>query len=229
MQHHSSSIVRSVPEQLRRDPARRTQPPRPLRVVLCDDHALFLDALSSTLQERGHQVVAALPGPAGVLDAVRDRGADCVVVDLAGDAGASLVETLRSRVPGVPVLLLSADDGPAGWRAYDSGAVDGLVSKSCAVEVLERTLRRLLAGERVVEGWVRRPERRAPAGEEPLTAREQEVLRLIVAGATTSVISRTLGVSTNTVRTHVQNVLRKLNVHHRTMAAQRAIELGMAG
>ena len=231
MRHHSVSVGRAEPVLIRRDPRQQPATLPPLRVVICDDHALFLDALASTLQERGHQVVAALPGPAGVVEAILDGRADCCVLDLDLDSepGASLARTLHDRAPGVPVLLLSADDHPEGWRAYDAGNVDGLVSKTCAVEVLERAMRRLLAGERLVEGWVRRPERRAPAAEEPLTAREQEVLMLIVAGATTPTISRTLGVSTNTVRTHVQNVLRKLRVHHRTMAAQRAIELGMAG
>ena len=202
-----------------------------MRVVICDDHALFVDALASALEERGHQVVAALPGPDGLVEAVRDNGADCCVLDLdlGEQSGVAVAEWLRDRVPGVRLLLLSGTDCAEGWRAYDAGVVQGLVSKSCAIQVLERSMQRLLDGERVVEGWVRRPLRRVPADEEPLTAREHEVLMLIVSGATTPAISRTLGVSPNTVRTHVQNVLRKLRVHHRTMAAQRAIELGMAG
>jgi two-component system nitrate/nitrite response regulator NarL len=202
-----------------------------MRVVICDDHVLFLDALTSALEERGHEVVAALPGPDGVLTAVRDHGADCCVLglDLSEEPGASLAETLRDRAPQLRLLLLSEVHGAAAWRAYESGVVHGMVSKTCAFQVLERSLERLLDGERPVEGCIRVPEQRTSAAQEPLTAREHEVLMLIVSGATTPAISRTLGVSQNTVRTHVQNVLRKLRVHHRTMAAQRAIELGMAG
>ncbi len=202
-----------------------------MRLVLCDDHLLFLDALAVTLTERGHHVVAALPGADGVAEAVELGDVDCVILDLnlGGESGLCLAETVRARCPGVPVLLLSASADPAAWAAYDAGVIDGLVSKGCATDVLERAIRKLRVGDRIVEGWLRVPEQRRASTEEPLTDREREVLRLIVDGATTSAISSALGVSNNTVRTHVQNVMRKLQVHHRTMAAQRAIELGMAG
>ena len=62
---------------------------------------------------------------------------------------------------------------------------------------------------------------------EPLTAREREVIALLVDGVSTALMAESLGVSTNTVRSHVQNVLRKLGVHHRSKAAHRAVELGL--
>jgi DNA-binding NarL/FixJ family response regulator len=64
-------------------------------------------------------------------------------------------------------------------------------------------------------------------GIEPLTDREREILRLIVQGVSTQMMADSLGVSSNTVRSHVQNVLRKLRVHHRSKAARYAVESGL--
>jgi DNA-binding CsgD family transcriptional regulator len=62
-----------------------------------------------------------------------------------------------------------------------------------------------------------------------LTVRELEVLHLIVQGASTSVMAVNLGVSGNTIRTHVQSVLRKLDVHGRGKAARVAVDMGLVG
>ena len=205
-----------------------------MRIVLCDDHELFLRALTATLESRGHRVTATTALPAldgngdGNGDGVLD-GAEVCVLDLRlGDgSGITLAGSVRRRRPDLPLLLLSASLGAHAWAAYDSGLVDGLVSKACPVEVLERAIARLAAGGRVVEGGSR-PARPARARyDDTLTEREREVLLLIVGGAGTPAIAAALGVSGNTVRTHVQNLMRKLDVSHRTMAVQRAVEMGM--
>jgi DNA-binding NarL/FixJ family response regulator len=94
--------------------------------------------------------------------------------------------------------------------------------------VVETVMRRVLEGQRAVEGWLRptSAERSQPTWSENLTGREREVLAFIVEGGSTMTIASTLGVSTNTVRTHVQNVLRKLGVNCRSKAARVAIDLG---
>lgn len=202
-----------------------------MRVLLCDDHELFLVALSTTLARRGHEVVAALTEGGPVPELVETAYVECLVLDLdlAGQSGLDVAEAVRERCPEVAVLLLSGTDEPAAWDAFDRGVVDGLVSKMCAIDVLEQTMERLHRGERVVQGWNRAAPARSVQIVEPLTSREREVLDLILAGATTKAMSQTLGVSTHTVRSHVQNVMRKLEVHHRTMAAQRAVQLGLVG
>lgn len=202
-----------------------------MRVLLCDDHELFLVALSTTLARRGHEVVAALTEPGSVVELVETAWVDCCVLDLdlAGESGLDVAEAVRERCPEVAVLLLSGAEDAAAWDAFDRGVVDGLVSKTCAIDVLEQTMERLHRGERVSHGWNRTTVSSTPHLVEPLTSREREVLDLILAGATTKAMSQQLGVSTHTVRSHVQNVMRKLEVHHRTMAAQRAVQLGLVG
>lgn len=202
-----------------------------MRVLICDDHQLFLSALAETFEAHGHVVVGALPDPHGLAELAEDGQADVCVLDIGlGDhSGPAVAAELREQAPDMRLLLLSGGESPEAWEAYDAGVVDGLVSKACAVTVLEKALLRVLDGERVVEGWSREaPPRRMPP-EDELTRREREVLLLIARGATTAQMSAELGVSANTVRTHVQNVLRKLQVSHRTMAVQRAMELGLTG
>jgi DNA-binding NarL/FixJ family response regulator len=85
-----------------------------------------------------------------------------------------------------------------------------------------------VAGERVLVGW---PAAVAPLRRttdlDLLTDREREVLELITDGVPTAVMAQRLGVSVNTVRTHVRSVLHKLGVHQRAKAARAAVELGL--
>jgi DNA-binding NarL/FixJ family response regulator len=136
---------------------------------------------------------------------------------------------IRVARPDTAVLLLTGADSPDVWEAFQDRVVDGVVTKGCDVEVLDRSIRRVLGGERVLEGWDRVPDPPAHAddGIEELTDREREILRLIVQGVSTQMMADSLGVSSNTVRTHVQNVLRKLRVHHRGKAARYAVDSGL--
>ena len=128
-----------------------------------------------------------------------------------------------------------ADDDETAIRALSVGAV-GYVRKDLAREPLMRALHGALAGEaaisrqlarRVIEELSRQPERRPrlrPTGGE-LTAREWEVLDLLIAGAGTASIAETLGLALETVRSHIKHVLRKLGVGTRTEAIEIARRL----
>src|SRR4029079_12332850 len=219
-------------------PAREAPPARAtsargggvMSLVLCDDHRMFVDALAMALRSCDHDVVAtcsdlqALPG---VLQQARPdlcvRG-----VQYGGRVRLETLETMRASVPGISVLVLTGWATENVWRLYDSRTIDGLVSKTVDIRTVDLAVRRVLAGEHVVEGLARPvpASSRAPENE-PLTAREREVIELLVDGVSTVLMAESLGVSTNTVRSHVQNVLRKLGVHHRSKAAHRALELGL--
>lgn len=104
----------------------------------------------------------------------------------------------------------------------------GVVNKSLDCRTLGLALRALPRGERVVVGWNRVPAQRAAIIEgETLTGRENEVLRALVRGASTSDIALTLDISLHTVRTHIQSVMRKLNVTTRAKATQVAVTRGL--
>jgi two-component system, NarL family, response regulator DevR len=195
-----------------------------MSVVVCDDHVLFLDALASELVRLGQEVVSASDNPAEALRAVVSLTPDVCLVDLAigADSGLALAGSVRMSSPGTAIILLTGADGTEVWPAIESGAVDGAVSKICDIAVLVAAIQRVLNGDTaVVEGWSRPVTRAIVARRSPkqvLTGREAEIMRLLAAGASNQRIADQLGISRNTVRAHVHNLLNKLQVHSRAKA-----------
>lgn len=203
-----------------------------MSLLVCDDHRMFLDALVDALRAHGHHVAAASADPSRVPDLAEHHRPAVAVLDvqLPGTTGIELAARVRERSPATSVLLLTGSNDALVRHAYDSGVVDGLVDKCTGMPALEAAIRRLIDGERPVVGRVAEalPQpRRRPTPLDLLTEREREVLMLITDGASTAAMADHLGVSVNTVRTHVRSVLQKLGVHHRTKAAHAAVELGL--
>lgn len=202
-----------------------------MSLVACDDHDMFLGALVDALRATGHEVAAFTPDPAEVTVLVRRHRPALVLLDvqLPGISGVEVARQLRADDPRTRILLLTGSTDDRVRAVYDSGAVDGLVNKGSGLHVLDGAVRRVLGGERVLAGWpasIRTARRTSTL--DALTDREREVLTLLVDGASTAAMADALGVSANTVRTHVRNVFLKLGVHHRTMAAHAAFEQGLA-
>lgn len=201
-----------------------------MSILVCDDHEMFLSALVETLEAHGHDVVAATADPAEVPRLVEQLRPDLVLLDvqLPGVSGIDLARQVRSLLPQAAVVLLTGSTEEPVRSAYDTRLVDGLVCKSSGVRVLESAIEQVLAGDRAIAGWPleTRPARTTPL--DLLTQREREVLRLMADGATTAEMATLMGVSVNTVRTHVRNVLQKLGVRQRAKAAHAAVELGLA-
>ncbi len=128
-------------------------------------------------------------------------------------------------------MLLTGSSAEAFRRAFDEHLVDGLVSKSSGIRALEQAVAAVRAGRRATVGWESSPPRRSRrrTSLDLLTGREREVLALLTAGAETAEMAASLGVSVNTVRTHVRSVLHKLGVHHRTKAIHAALQLADLG
>jgi DNA-binding NarL/FixJ family response regulator len=202
-----------------------------MRLAVCDDHRLFADALSAALVRRGHEILATTAEPEVLLDELSRHQADlCLLdVDFRHGSGVEVADRLRLVAPTTAVLLLTGTCNDQVWDAYERRAIDGIVNKVSAFVVLEEAIRRVAGGERVVEGWSA-PRSRTPPGRgaaDAVTARENEVLQLVVQGLSTETMADRLGVSTHTIRTHVQNVLRKLGVHGRGKVARAGVEAGL--
>ena len=201
-----------------------------MSVVVCDDHLLFLDALVGELDRLGQEVVCASDNPTDTLRAVSCLAPDVCLVDLAlgPDSGLALADSVRSSSPSTAIILLTGADATEVWPAVESGAVDGAVSKICDIAVLVAAIQRVLNGDTaVVEGWSRPPRRPGAVRRNPhqvLTARESEIMRLLAAGASNQRIADQLGISRNTVRAHVHNLLNKLQVHSRAKAVALAAQ-----
>ncbi len=200
-------------------------------LVLCDDHAVFADALGAVLAQHGFTVRAVADTVSGSIAALRRVRPDLCLLDrnLADGDGVAALAELAAASPRTRILVLTADDDPATVaRALESGAA-GYLHKTANVRVLAAAMRRALAGEVTVElPGPRRPNRppevlAAHRLAAHLTPRERECLVLLVDGVSTLAMQRTLGISATTVRTHVQALMTKLGVHSRLEAASFAV------
>jgi two-component system, NarL family, nitrate/nitrite response regulator NarL len=205
-------------------------------VVLADGHTVFLDGLSAVLAHSGCRVVATASTREALLEQVRAvRPALCIIDSQFPDGdGIEALQEIEALSPATKVVVLTADDGPKNLqRALELGAA-GYVHKARGVPALIAVLRRVAAGEIVVEGTFSSPRASSRQRSEQLqllasylTPRELECLALLAAGSSTTAIARRLGVSTTTIRSHVQAVLTKLSVHSRLEAASLAIRYGL--
>jgi two-component system nitrate/nitrite response regulator NarL len=193
-----------------------------VRLVLCDEHRLLVEALADALSDAGHEVSAVtrldqLPAM------VERRRPDAVLLEASygGVSRLDAVAVVRVRHPSTTVVLVTGAAPQAVWRAYDAQDVDAVVSKSCSLEAVESTVMAARRGRRPVTGFRRPVPMQRPHPMEVLTGREREVLDLLVKGLSTSLIASRLGVSTNTVRSHVAAVLRKMGVQDRGGAVSR--------
>jgi DNA-binding NarL/FixJ family response regulator len=195
-------------------------------IGVADDHPIMRAALTSALASLGDVRFVEAADAAGthaMLDAHPEL--DCVLVDLRmpGSSGVETIRELRARAPGVPVIVVSADEQPGHVSALVSLGVSGYVPKSEPPAVIVSAVRLVLAGGTYVP-----PRLLAPAAREPalpdLTPRQIEVLRLLARGLPNKSIANALGVSEGTIKVHLIAIFRTLGVRNRTaavVAAQR--------
>ena len=210
------------------------------RVMLVDDHPMWIEALSEDLSEEGFEIVAVAKNGTECLQRARATRPDVVVMDLQIPApdGATCTELLVQEFPDIQVLVMSASGERVDvLRAMKSGARGYLVKSASKTELLEG-VRRTAAGDAVftpglaglVLGEFRRMVNVAHSHDDDgpvLTTREVEVLRQVAKGLAYREIAEALFVSHRTVQNHVQNVLRKLQLHNRVELTLYAIDQGL--
>ena len=199
-----------------------------MRLLVCDDHRLLVDALSMALTDKGHTVVATALDPDEAVEAAREHQPDACLLDLNFPVGNGLSAIARildvSEDTKVVILSGSSNRGVVA-DAIAQGA-QGFVGKEkpivAIIEALEKVHQGYLAVDRVELQDALRPRAQ---DDDPLwvlkflTAREWEVLHCIMEGLSTEQMAEQLGVHRSTARTHVQNLLTKLGVHSRLQAA----------
>jgi DNA-binding NarL/FixJ family response regulator len=205
--------------------------------MVVDDHPMWRDGVRADLERDGTAVVVAEAGDgAEAVERARAVGPEVVVMDLNLPvvSGVEATRRIAEEVPGVRILVLSASGEERDvLEAVKAGASGYLLKSATAAEVAD-AVRRTAAGEPVftpslaalVLGEFRRLADRGP--EDPaLTAREQEVLRLVAKGYTYREIAERLFISVRTAQNHVQNILTKLQLRRRYDLMRYAIERGL--
>ncbi len=175
-------------------------------------------------------MVAVAPTAEDAFVAVERDRPDLILMDLGlpDQSGLAAGKAILERFPDAKILALTArNDHWAVEEALQIG-FHGYVTKNTAVEEFVQAVRTVSAGQvvlprRLSSGNGRSEDENAALMAEQLTPREREVLTLLVQGASGDAIARPLGISPNTVRTHVQSILTKLQVHSRLEAAAFAV------
>ncbi|MGH7748044.1 MAG: response regulator [Candidatus Dormibacteria bacterium] len=205
-----------------------------IRLLLVDDHAVVREGLRAFLRlVPGIEVVGEAADGPGAVRVASSVAPDVILLDLVmpGGDGVSALRALREAVPDARVLVLTSfTDDAQIFAAMEAGAA-GYLLKDVEPDALAAAVREVAAGNPVLHPRVAtRLMRRAAApvvGLAELTARERDVLRLIVEGLANKEIAGRLGIGEKTVKTHVSRVLGKLDAADRTQAAVMAIRRGM--
>ena len=230
-----------------------TPPGAPARVLIADDHILVRDGYKLMLErEEGLEVVGEASNGREAVELCRKLGPDLVLMDVRMPEmdGLEATRAIKGESPTTSVLVVTTYDNPDYlFEAIEAGAA-GYVLKDAPKSQLLNAVKRTLGGESPLNQELalqlisrftreaRRPDesalpaasRRRGAGApapEALTPRELEVLQLLARGKSNPQIAQELVISRLTAKTHVERIIRKLEVSDRTQAALRAIDLGL--
>ena len=200
-----------------------------IRILVADDNFLVRLGLGAVLNaQSGMTVIAEAGNGRQAVELFRQHTPDIVLMDLRMPlmTGVEATRAIRSEDPGARIIVLTTYDGDEDiYRALQAGARAYLL-KDVLREDLLAAIRAVHAGQRHIPPAVAaRLAERLPLSD--LTARELEVLNLIVKGMSNSEIGAALTISTGTVKIHVNNILSKLGVSDRTQAATTALQRGI--
>jgi two-component system, NarL family, response regulator DesR len=195
----------------------------PIRVMLAEDQGMMRGALALLLGlEADIEVVAQVADGEAIVPTAREVRPDVALLDieLPGRSGLDAAADLRTAVPGCLVLILTTFGRPGYLRRAMEAGARGFLVKDGPVEGLAAAIRRVLAGERVIDPALAAAA--LSAGPSPLTGRERDVLVASVDGATVADIAARLHLSESTVRNYLSAAIGKTATRNRMEAARTA-------
>lgn len=237
-----------------REPPSKEQPsrqhasaPPSLRILLADDHGLFVEGLQNLLSAGGYQVVGAARDGIEALDLARNLRPDVILMDVRMPRcdGLSATRLIRAEMPEIKIVMLTTSDEEDDlFEALKSGA-SGYLLKNLAPNELFGYLAGLAQGEaplsrelsaRLLREFAHQAHQldqhhadQADAAYAPeLTAREYEVLTLVADGLTYKEVAAKLHLSDHTIKYHMGQILERLHLKNREQAVAYAIRSGMA-
>jgi two-component system, NarL family, response regulator DesR len=199
----------------------------PVRLLLAEDQVMIREALAALLSFEGDMEVVAQVGRGDeVLRAAADSRPDVAVLDIEmpGIDGLAAAAELKRDHPGIKVVILTTFGRPGFLRRAMESGVSAFLVKDSPADKLAQTIRRVLAGEKVID-----PELAAAAlagGENPLTPRERDVIAASADGATIAEVAAKLYLSEGTVRNYLSACIQKTGARNRAEALRIASERG---
>ncbi|MEO8494293.1 MAG: response regulator transcription factor [Planctomycetota bacterium] len=207
-----------------------------IKVVVADDHEVVRSGLANLLKGSDIEIVGEASDGDEAVEKTMKHHPDVVLMDIRmpNRDGLSALEVIRDKLPDARVVMLSTYDNPTYVaRSVALGATDFVLKGSTRQELVDVITRAASGDEpldtsvlRRVKRVMRRRHEREDDGI-PLTNRELQVLRHVALGLSNREIGQSLGISIETVKEHVQNILRKLDVNDRTQAAVWAVRRGV--
>ena len=209
-----------------------------MRVVLADDHALFRDGVASLLAAWGHDVVGQASDGAEAVELVGRLQPDVVLMDvrMPGVGGLEATRRIAGSNPEVAIVMLTVSEDEDDLFAAIKAGARGYLLKNVEGRQLQAMLEAVGRGEaaispataiRIIREFARQNAAGPTAEPDRLTDRELEGLELVTAGLRNHEIATRLGISENTAKFHLGNILEKLHAESRTELATRALRQGL--
>lgn len=210
-----------------------------IRIVLADDHTMFLSGLRTLLEkEPDLEVVAKVKDGREAIRVVHEKRPDLVVMDVSmpGMNGIEATRQITAKLPRVKVLCLSMHSEEQFVTAVLEGGASGYLLKECAFDELLTAIRTVMANQiflsptittTVVQNYRAQRGATQPSPVSPLTDREREVLQLIAEGHSTKDIAARLHLSVKTIDTHRHRIMDKLSIHSVAGLTKYAIRRGL--
>lgn len=213
----------------------------PIRVLVVDDQPVFTEMLRVVLDMQPDIKVVgmAFTGDEG-LRAALEAPPDVLLVDyhMPGMSGLEVIKGLRAANDATTVVVLTADTDEAIMAEAIAAGAAGYITKQQALNEVVQAVRTASEGEPVVPPFMiprilshfhrqQQKEQQAQLLRDKLSSREIEILEQLARGSSNEEISETFVLSPNTVRTHIQNILKKMSVHSKLQATTMALQLGI--
>lgn len=202
---------------------------RPIRVMVVDDHPLFREGVTAVLEAQDDMtLIAEAVNGEEAIACFRKHRPDVTLMDLqmAGMGGFDAIRSIVGEFPQARIVVLTTYRGDMqATRALKAGAV-GYLLKSTLRKELVQTIRQVHEGHRHVPGEVARVIAEH-VGDDTLSMRELQVLNHVAGGFSNKRIATHMGISVETVKTHMKSILAKINARDRTEAVVIAMRRGI--
>jgi DNA-binding NarL/FixJ family response regulator len=214
------------------------QKPESLRVVICDDHALFRRGLEMVLEDEPDiEVVGEATDGIQAVEKAQELMPDVILMDvrMPNRSGIEATQQIKELLPHVKILVLTISDDEADLYESIKAGATGYLLKEISTDEVADAIRSVWAGHSRIspamasklltefQAMTKRADDRQQIAPPRLTERELEVLRLVAKGLNNRDIAKNLFISENTVKNHIRNILEKLQLHSRMEAVIYAV------